>query len=99
MLGKKSLAVHLDSVVPPLSAPGGRLGGGVVSVLGSLGAATSLAWACLRALRHPRIYLPLTFAQALLTAAAHVDEAALGARALVRDLHARPERYIRVSLF
>lgn len=37
--------------------------------------------------------------QALLTAAAHVDEAALGARALVRDLHARPGRYIRVSLF
>jgi hypothetical protein len=83
-----------------------------------LGAATSLAWACLRALRHPRIYLPLTFAQvweigiaslplvndptlyqALLTAATHVDEAAVGARALVRDLHARPARYIRVSLF
>jgi phospholipid/cholesterol/gamma-HCH transport system substrate-binding protein len=40
-----------------------------------------------------------TLYQALLTAATHVDEAAVGARALVRDLHARPERYIRVSLF
>jgi virulence factor Mce-like protein len=40
-----------------------------------------------------------TLYQALLTAAGHVDEAAVGARALVRDLHARPERYIRVSLF
>jgi phospholipid/cholesterol/gamma-HCH transport system substrate-binding protein len=40
-----------------------------------------------------------TLYQALLTAATHVDEAAVGARALVGDLHARPERYIRVSLF
>lgn len=40
-----------------------------------------------------------TLYQALLTAAAHVDEAAVGAHALVGDLHARPERYIRVSLF
>jgi phospholipid/cholesterol/gamma-HCH transport system substrate-binding protein len=40
-----------------------------------------------------------TLYQALLTAATHVDAAAVGARALVRDLHARPERYIRVSLF
>jgi phospholipid/cholesterol/gamma-HCH transport system permease protein len=63
MLGKKSLAVHLDSIAPPLVAPGGRLDGGAVTVLGALGAATSLAWACFRGLRHPRIYLPLTFAQ------------------------------------
>lgn len=35
----------------------------MVTALGGLGAATSLAWASLRALRHPRIYLPLTFAQ------------------------------------
>jgi hypothetical protein len=35
----------------------------------------------------------------LLTAATHVDEAALGATAFVRDVHARPERYIRISLF
>jgi phospholipid/cholesterol/gamma-HCH transport system substrate-binding protein len=40
-----------------------------------------------------------TLYHALLTAAAHVDQAAVGAGALVRDLHARPERYIRVSLF
>jgi ABC-type transporter Mla subunit MlaD len=40
-----------------------------------------------------------TLYQALLTAAAHVDQAAVGAGALVQDLHARPERYIRVSLF
>jgi ABC-type transporter Mla maintaining outer membrane lipid asymmetry permease subunit MlaE len=119
-----------------------------------LGAAGSLAWACLRAVRYPRIYLPLTFAQVweigigslplvLLVAmiaggvtseqtgyqysstlppwiagsvitASVVSElgplatgfvligpvgARIGARALVRDLHARPERYIRVSLF
>lgn len=63
MLGKKSLPVHLDSIAPPLFAPGGGLGGGIVTALGGLGAATSLAWASLRALRHPRIYLPLTFAQ------------------------------------
>jgi phospholipid/cholesterol/gamma-HCH transport system substrate-binding protein len=37
--------------------------------------------------------------QALLAAAAHADEAALGARVLVRDLHDRPERYIRISIF
>lgn len=46
-----------------------------------------------RAVNDPTLY------QALLAAATHVDEAAVGARALVRDLHARPERYIRVSLF
>jgi phospholipid/cholesterol/gamma-HCH transport system substrate-binding protein len=40
-----------------------------------------------------------TLYQALLIAATHVDQAAVGARALVGDLHARPERYIRVSLF
>jgi phospholipid/cholesterol/gamma-HCH transport system substrate-binding protein len=40
-----------------------------------------------------------TLYHTLLTAAAHVDEAAVGAGALVRDLHARPERYIHVSLF
>jgi phospholipid/cholesterol/gamma-HCH transport system substrate-binding protein len=46
-----------------------------------------------RAVNDPTLY------QALLVAATHMDEAALDAAALVRDLHARPERYIRVSLF
>jgi phospholipid/cholesterol/gamma-HCH transport system substrate-binding protein len=40
-----------------------------------------------------------TLYQALLTAATHVDDAAVGARALVGDVYARPKRYIRVSLF
>jgi phospholipid/cholesterol/gamma-HCH transport system substrate-binding protein len=46
-----------------------------------------------RAVNDPSLY------QALLTAAAHADEAALGAGMLVRDLQARPGRYIRISLF
>jgi phospholipid/cholesterol/gamma-HCH transport system substrate-binding protein len=46
-----------------------------------------------QAVNNPTLY------QALLTAATHVDEAALGATAFVRDVHARPERYIRISLF
>jgi phospholipid/cholesterol/gamma-HCH transport system permease protein len=63
MVVKKSLAVHLDSVAPALSVPGGQLDGGAATALAGLGAAASLAWASIRALRHPRIYLPLTFAQ------------------------------------
>lgn len=46
-----------------------------------------------RAVNDPSLY------QALLAAAAHADEAAVGAGMLVRDLHARPGRYIRISLF
>ena len=46
-----------------------------------------------RAVNDPTLY------QALLAAAAHVDEAAVDAAALVRDLRARPERYIRFSFF
>jgi phospholipid/cholesterol/gamma-HCH transport system substrate-binding protein len=46
-----------------------------------------------RAVNDPTLY------EALVAAAAHVDEAALGAAAFVRDVHARPERYIRISLF
>jgi phospholipid/cholesterol/gamma-HCH transport system substrate-binding protein len=46
-----------------------------------------------RAVNDPTLY------EALLAAAAHVDEAALGAAAFVRDVHTRPERYIRISLF
>lgn len=63
MRGDKSVAVHLESVVSPPSTPAGRFGRRTVAILTGLGAATSLAWACLRALRHPQIYLPLTFAQ------------------------------------
>jgi phospholipid/cholesterol/gamma-HCH transport system substrate-binding protein len=40
-----------------------------------------------------------TLYQALLAAATHVDQAAMGAHALVGDVQARPKRYIRVSLF
>jgi phospholipid/cholesterol/gamma-HCH transport system substrate-binding protein len=46
-----------------------------------------------QAVNNPTLY------QALLAAATHVDEAALGATAVVRDVHARPARYIRISLF
>jgi phospholipid/cholesterol/gamma-HCH transport system substrate-binding protein len=46
-----------------------------------------------RAVNDPALY------QSLLNATAHVDEAAVNAGALVRDLRARPGRYIRVSLF
>jgi hypothetical protein len=46
-----------------------------------------------QAVNDPALY------RALVTAATHVDEAAVGARALVHDLRARPARYIRVSLF
>lgn len=46
-----------------------------------------------RAVNDPTLY------EALLTATAHVNEAATGASALVRDVRARPERYVRVSLF
>jgi phospholipid/cholesterol/gamma-HCH transport system substrate-binding protein len=46
-----------------------------------------------RAVNDPSLY------QALLAAAAHADEAAVGAGTLVRDLQARPGRYIRISLF
>jgi hypothetical protein len=40
-----------------------------------------------------------TLYQALLTAAAHLDAAAVGASALMRDFRDRPDRYVRVSLF
>jgi phospholipid/cholesterol/gamma-HCH transport system permease protein len=59
----KSLAVSVDSPVSPPSAHGGRSGRRALAAIAGVGAAGSLAWACLRALRHPRIYLPLTFAQ------------------------------------
>jgi phospholipid/cholesterol/gamma-HCH transport system permease protein len=59
----KSMAVPVESLVSPPAAHAGRFGGRVLAGVEAVGAATSLAWACLRALRHPRIYLPLTFAQ------------------------------------
>jgi phospholipid/cholesterol/gamma-HCH transport system permease protein len=59
----KSLAVPVESLVSPPSAHAGRFGGRALAAIEAVGAATSLAWACLRALRYPRIYLPLTFAQ------------------------------------
>jgi phospholipid/cholesterol/gamma-HCH transport system permease protein len=59
----KSMAVPVESLVSPPAAHAGRFGGRALAAVEAVGAATSLAWACLRALRHPRIYLPLTFAQ------------------------------------
>jgi hypothetical protein len=126
MRDSKNLAVPVDLLLSPPSAHAGRFGRRTLAAIEAVGAAASLAWECLRALRYPRIYLPLTYAQpglwyredemrrrairfkplarecarnATILVATHVDEAAVGARALVRDLHARPERYIRVSLF
>lgn len=189
----KSLVVSAERSPPVPDLDAGRLERGVLGGIGAVGAA---AWACLRALRRPRVYLPLTFAQiweigigslplvllvamisgavtseqtgpqysstfppwvvgsvipasaltelgplstglvlvgqlrvgstslasilakldhghgtlgralndaslyeALLTAATHADEAATGASELVGDVRARPERYVRVSLF
>jgi phospholipid/cholesterol/gamma-HCH transport system permease protein len=63
MSGNKSLAVHLESVRSPPWVPPGRFGGRAATAIEGLGGAASLAWGCLRAIRHPRIYLPLTFAQ------------------------------------
>jgi phospholipid/cholesterol/gamma-HCH transport system permease protein len=63
MLGNKNLSVHLESVASPPAAPVGRFDRRTVAALSGLGAAAALAWACLRAIPHPRIYLPLTFAQ------------------------------------
>jgi phospholipid/cholesterol/gamma-HCH transport system permease protein len=59
----KSMAVPVESLVSPPSAPARRFGGRALAAVEAVGAATSLAWACVRALRHPRIYVPLTFAQ------------------------------------
>jgi phospholipid/cholesterol/gamma-HCH transport system permease protein len=63
MRDSKSLAVPIDSFVSPPPAHAGRFGRRTLAAIRAVGVATSLAWACLRALRHPRIYLPLTFAQ------------------------------------
>lgn len=46
-----------------------------------------------RAVNDPTLY------EALVNAAAHADEAAVSANALVRDFQARPDRYIRVKVF
>jgi phospholipid/cholesterol/gamma-HCH transport system substrate-binding protein len=46
-----------------------------------------------RAVNDPTLY------EALVNAAAHADEAAVNANALVRDFQARPDRYIRLKVF
>ena len=63
MRDRKSWAVPIDLPVSPPSRPEGGLGPRTLTAVGAIGAATSLAWACVRALRQPQIYLPLTFAQ------------------------------------
>jgi phospholipid/cholesterol/gamma-HCH transport system permease protein len=59
----KSLVLPADPLAPPSPADAGRFGRRTAAALSALGAAATLAWACLGALRRPRIYLPLTFAQ------------------------------------
>ena len=63
MRDRKSWVVPIDLPVSPPSRPEGGLGPRTLTAVGAIGAATSLAWACVRALRQPQIYLPLTFAQ------------------------------------
>jgi len=63
MRESKGLAVPVDPLVPPPAAGAGLRGGGALKAIAGVGAAASLAWASIRALRHPRIYLPLTWAQ------------------------------------
>lgn len=57
----------VDLVVSPPPVPAGRFGrrplAAFAAAIASVGAAASLAGACVRALRFPRVYLPLTFAQ------------------------------------
>jgi phospholipid/cholesterol/gamma-HCH transport system permease protein len=60
---KKGMAVHVDLLESPTSVPAGGFRRQMLAVLGAVGSSASLGWACLRALRRPRIYLPLTFAQ------------------------------------
>ncbi len=55
--------MRLEAVVSPPPTRAGRFGRRTVAAVTGVGAATSLAWACCRSLRHPRIYLPRTFTQ------------------------------------
>lgn len=63
MRDRKSWVVPIDLPVSPPSRPEGGLGPRTLTAIGAIGTATSLAWACVRALRQPQVYLPLTFAQ------------------------------------
>jgi phospholipid/cholesterol/gamma-HCH transport system permease protein len=63
MRESKSLAVPVDTLVSPSPSDARRLSRRTLAAVGGVGAATSLGWACIGALRHPRVYLPLTFAQ------------------------------------
>jgi phospholipid/cholesterol/gamma-HCH transport system permease protein len=55
--------VSLDLFIPPLPSNVGGFGKRTGAALEAVGAATSLAWACCRALRRGRDYLPLAYAQ------------------------------------
>jgi len=84
---------RLDSTVTDLAGASAELrvaSASLVSILGKIDRGNGSLG---RAVNDPMLY------QALLAAATHVDGAALDAAALVRDLHARPERYLRVSVF
>ena len=59
----KSLVVSAEQSPPVPDLDAGRLERGVLGGSGAVGAAARLDWACLRALRRPRLDLPLTFAQ------------------------------------
>lgn len=55
--------VGADALPPaPRAGTGWPIGPGI-NVVRAIGAAAELSWACLRALRRPRVYLSLTFAQ------------------------------------
>jgi phospholipid/cholesterol/gamma-HCH transport system substrate-binding protein len=84
---------RLDSTVTDLAGASAQLrvaSASLVSILGKIDRGNGSLG---RAVNDPMLY------RALLAAATHVDGVALDAAALVRDLHARPERYLRVSVF
>jgi phospholipid/cholesterol/gamma-HCH transport system substrate-binding protein len=88
-----SAATDLARTTRTLTGTSAELRAASVSLRSILGKIDQGRGSLGQAVNDPTLY------HALLTAAAHVDEAALGAAAFVRDVHARPERYIRVSLF
>ena len=69
MPASKNLVVAVESHTPSAGPDAGRpersalAERGPLAAIGAVGAAASLAWACVKALRLPRVYLPLTFAQ------------------------------------
>jgi phospholipid/cholesterol/gamma-HCH transport system substrate-binding protein len=88
-----SATTDLARTARTLTSTSADLRGASVSLRSILGKIDRGSGSLGRAVNDPTLY------EALLAAAAHVDEAAVNVGALVRDLHARPGRYIRLSLF